>query len=110
MKPNETPCAAATPEMCSMMRASNGLIEGEWVSMEMLATRLTRSLSQPVLDKTGISGRFDFKLEWTPDGADAGDKPSVFTAIQEQLGLRLESQRGPVDTFVVDRVEKPTSN
>jgi bla regulator protein blaR1 len=78
------------------------------------------------VDKTGLTGKYDFVLEWTPDpGADAraqgfGDGvtepapapggPSIFTALQEQLGLRLESQKGPVENIVIDRVEKPSEN
>lgn len=110
LKRNDSACTAPTPELCGNMRAATGRIQAERVSMEQLAVRLTRSLSQPVIDKTDIPGTFDFALEWTPDGAAAGDSPSIFTAIQEHLGLRLESQRGPVDTFVVDRVEKPAAN
>jgi len=78
-----------------------------------------------VLDKTGLTGKYDFVLEWTPDPADAraqgfGDGitepapvpggPSIFTALQEQLGLRLESQKGPVENIVIDRAEKPSEN
>jgi uncharacterized protein (TIGR03435 family) len=78
-----------------------------------------------VIDRTGLKGNFDFKLEWTPDpgqpaallgnGPDAPpppdpNGPSVFTAVQEQLGLRLESQKGPVEMLVIDKVEKPSEN
>jgi uncharacterized protein (TIGR03435 family) len=71
---------------------------------------------RPGLDRTGLKGNFDFKLEWTPDAAqsaatDGGPLdpggPSLFTAIQEQLGLQLESQKGLVETIVIDRVERP---
>jgi uncharacterized protein (TIGR03435 family) len=70
-----------------------------------------------VTDHTGISGEFDIKLTWTPgevvDPSDASAipaGPSLFTAIQEQLGLKLESTRGPVEIFVVDSAEKPSEN
>jgi uncharacterized protein (TIGR03435 family) len=80
-----------------------------------------------VIDKTGLTGKYDVTLQWTdersesafkgPDGApqraepapDAGG-PSIFTAVQEQLGLKLQSSKGPVDTLVVDHVEMPSEN
>ena len=67
-----------------------------------------------VLDRTGLTGNFDFELQWTPDdlrgGAanPVGDSPSIFAALREQLGLRLEPQRGPVEFLIVDSVERPT--
>lgn len=77
-------------------------------------------LDRPVVDKTGLSGRYDFDLEWAPDesqfngdvppaSADA-PSPPFFTAIQQQLGLKLEATRGPVEALVVDQVERPTAN
>ena len=87
--------------------------------MERLAQQLTRQASRPVLDKTGLTGRYDFTLEWTDverfGAADAGaaggsEGPSIFAALQEQLGLRLESQRGPVEVIVIERVERPSEN
>jgi uncharacterized protein (TIGR03435 family) len=80
-------------------------------------------LDRPVIDQTGITGRYDFTLSWTPDdfqfpgiqrppGAidPNATAPNLFTAIQEQLGLRLESTRAAVEVLVIDRVEKPTDN
>jgi len=65
-----------------------------------------------VVDKTGLTGNYDITLKWTPDeqqGApDAG--PTLFTALEEQLGLKLEPAKGPVDVFVIDHVEKPSEN
>jgi uncharacterized protein (TIGR03435 family) len=57
-----------------------------------------------------MSGRYNFELKWTPDGAASGDSPSLFTALPEQLGLRLQLEQGPVELFIVDRVEKPSEN
>jgi uncharacterized protein (TIGR03435 family) len=94
---------------CGSFRASTGRIEGK-LTMAQFATRLGRSLRENVVDRSNLTGMFDLTLEWTPDNAPQGDVPTVFTAIQEQLGLRLESSRGPVDTFVIERVEKPTDN
>jgi uncharacterized protein (TIGR03435 family) len=90
-------------------------------TMPALATVLTRALRRRVLDKTSLTGHYDFVLQWTPEenqtpplrpGATAPDPngPSIFTALQEQLGLRLESSRGPVEVLVIDHVEKPSTN
>jgi len=83
----------------------------------------TAVLDRPVVDQTGLGGRFDFTLTWTPDETQFGGlgikvppppdnatAPGLFTAVQEQLGLRLDSTKAPVDVLVLDRVEKPTAN
>jgi len=70
-------------------------------------------LGRPVVNKTGLDGVFDFNLDWTPEGAEPKNDapPSIFVALQEQLGLKLEAQKGPVEVLVVDHVEKaPTEN
>jgi uncharacterized protein (TIGR03435 family) len=81
-------------------------------------------LDRPVIDRTGLQGRFDFTLNWTPDESqfrsmgvrvppppqDGSGPPGLFTAMQEQLGLRLESVTAPVEVIVIDRVERPTEN
>jgi uncharacterized protein (TIGR03435 family) len=78
-------------------------------------------LDRPVVDQTGLSERFDFRLLWTPDQSQFGGRvptatddpnapPGLFTAIQEQLGLKLDSKRTPVEVFVIDHVESPTEN
>src|SRR6185312_828936 len=98
-------------------------LEGFAAPMGMLVTTLSNAMGRPVVDKTGLAGKYDFILEWTPDvGAGAGAQgfgdglaspgpapsgPTIFTALQEQLGLRLESQKGPVEMIVIDRAEKP---
>ena len=85
--------------------------------MSALASyRASSVVQQVVVDRTGLDGRFEIHLEWLPDqstplsSADVtlADKPSIFTALQEQLGLRLQSERGPVDVIVIDHVERPT--
>jgi bla regulator protein blaR1 len=111
------------------MRMGRGDLNGEGVELEMLTNALSNALGRPVLNRTGLTGNFDFKLQWTPDAGQFGgfpsgppppgvneppppdpNGPSLFTAVQEQLGLRLESQKGPVDLIVIDRVEKPSEN
>jgi uncharacterized protein (TIGR03435 family) len=102
---------------------SRGQFLCQKVPMSMLAGQLRRLLGRPVHDETGLTGEYDFKLEWTPDEppANAGTAeartappdrtgPSIFTALQEQLGLRLESRKGVVVVLVVDRVERPSEN
>jgi uncharacterized protein (TIGR03435 family) len=85
--------------------------------MSGLAVFLSAMMERPVLDATGVSGVFDFKLEWSPQDGQAKQPdaneitgPSIFTALQEQLGLKLESAKGPVEIIVVDHAEKPTEN
>jgi uncharacterized protein (TIGR03435 family) len=104
------------------------------VSIENLADTLSRMMDRPVLDMTGIKGTFDIDMEWTADGAQPGlmlgppgggppegggerrpaenaDAPSIFTAVQETLGLRLEGRKSPVKILIVDHAEKdPTEN
>jgi uncharacterized protein (TIGR03435 family) len=111
------------------MMMNRGELDGEGVPLEFLASTLSSQLGRPVIDRTGLTGHYTFKLQWTPDPGQSASKfggplppgvdappppdpngPSIFTAIQEQLGLRLESQKGPVDLIVIDRVEKPSEN
>jgi uncharacterized protein (TIGR03435 family) len=80
-------------------------------SMDQLVTQLSAILDRPVLNKTGLTESYDYKLEWAPEGVAAGsDAPSIFTALQEQLGLKLESTKGPIETVVIDRAERPSAN
>lgn len=71
-------------------------------------------LERTVIDKTGLAGVYDFHLEWTPSDSAAAQTddvgPSIFTAVEEQLGLSLQSARGPVKYLVIDRAEKPSGN
>jgi len=108
------------------MSTNMGRSEGFAAPIQMLAQVLSGILERPVIDRTGLPGKYDFVLEWTPDvGQDAraqgfGDGittpapapggPTIFTALQEQLGLRLEAQKGPVENIVIDRAEKPSEN
>jgi uncharacterized protein (TIGR03435 family) len=91
--------------------ASPTHIFGTGVSMSEFARRLSRSIGIPVVDGTGLTGAFDLKLTWPMDdrfvGRGASASPTIFTALQEQLGLRLQPGRGPVEMLVVDRAEKP---
>jgi uncharacterized protein (TIGR03435 family) len=65
------------------------------------------------VDQTGLKGRYDFKLQWTMDEAQtaaADASPGLFTAIQDQIGLKLERVKAPADTLVIDKVERPGAN
>ncbi len=98
--------------ICGAFNLQPGRITGLRTTMSQFAAALARyPFSQTVVDKTGIDGTYEITLQWTPDEP-AVDRsgPSIFTAIQEQLGLRLESQKGPVETLVIDHVEKPSEN
>ncbi|HWW96147.1 MAG TPA: TIGR03435 family protein [Edaphobacter sp.] len=90
-------------------------------TMSDLARLMQRAiLDRPVVDKTGLSGRYDFDLEWAPDETQFGGEvpvapadapsPPLFSAMQQQLGLRLEATRGPVAALVVDKAERPSAN
>jgi uncharacterized protein (TIGR03435 family) len=96
-----------------------GRIVGGQIPMQTLAGFLSRFERQIVMDMTGLKGFYDVKLEWTPDlptlvngaPAETAPGPSLFTAVQEQLGLRLESRKGPVDVLVVDHADQiPAEN
>ena len=115
-------CAAARKEAvrvagdgCGSVVRDTGTISGGGVPIAMLANSLSAVLNSVVSDQTGLSGDFDFELRWS-DAADAAkavplsDVPALTTAVQEQLGLRLQPQRGPIEVLVVDRVSPPTEN
>jgi uncharacterized protein (TIGR03435 family) len=79
--------------------------------MESLAWGLSRPLRQPVVDRTAVAGTFDIDLTYARDGDTDSPLPSIFTALQEQLGLRLEPRKVPVEILVIDHIEKvPTDN
>jgi len=84
------------------------------MNMTTLANILAFDVKRPVKDETGLKGEFAFTLEWTPGlaASDAGtaSRPPLFTALQEQLGLKLESAKGPIEVVVIDSAEKPSGN
>jgi uncharacterized protein (TIGR03435 family) len=85
---------------------------GEGLTMTLIAEELARITGRVVVDKTNLTGRYDFKLVWTPDDVPATDNsaPSLFTAVQEQLGLKLEPAKEAAPVLVIDHVEPPTPN
>jgi uncharacterized protein (TIGR03435 family) len=101
------------------INAGQGTMLGDAASMKDLAYKLSRLLGRPVVNNTGLEGNYDFKLEWTPDAGpsapdgqpgEASAGPSLFSALQQQLGLRLEATKGPADVLVIDHVDKPSEN
>jgi len=109
------------------MRTGRGSVQASAVELPSLIQALSQQVGRVVVDKTGLSGLFDIKLEWTPDPITAGPRggaiqgpeaappidssgPSIFTALEEQLGLKLESAKGPVEVLVIDSVQKPSEN
>jgi uncharacterized protein (TIGR03435 family) len=82
---------------------------GTNASMQLLAARLTGYLRRPVLDQTGLKGAFDFRLEYAKDDSQPDVIASIFSSMQA-LGLKLEAARGPVETLVIDRAERPAEN
>ena len=84
-------------------------IAGTNVTMAILAARLSRRLGRPVIDRTGIDGAYDFKIEYHTDNPQRDFIASILTSVQA-LGLKLESGKGPVETIVIDHAEKPSEN
>lgn len=82
------------------------------IGMPEFANQLSREMGRIVQDQTEIKGVFDITLEYAPDPSnESAGRASIFTAIQEQLGLRLESAKGPIEILVIDHAEKiPTEN
>jgi uncharacterized protein (TIGR03435 family) len=122
--PKLTRSEAASPIPNLIFRAGNWPVQN--ATMEEFAGVMQAHLDRPVVDQTGLKGRFDFQLQWTPDETPsaspggpgeppkpperADSLPDLFTAIQQQLGLKLESTKAQVDILVIDKVEKPSEN
>lgn len=116
------------------LRTGRGNLEAVAMNETNIVQTLSSLVGRIVVDKTGLKGLYDAKLQWTPDPAPGGGSagaagpgpggpagpepgpaidpngPSIFTALQEQLGLKLDSTKGPVDVIVVDNVQKPSEN
>lgn len=99
---------------------ANGLLVGKR-TMPQLATMLSGIVRRPVIDQTGLQGVYEFTLEWLPEVGQTGpdtnapppanpNAPSLFTALQEQMGLRLESIKGQVEVLVIEHAERPSAN
>jgi uncharacterized protein (TIGR03435 family) len=80
------------------------------VTLDQVAGMLGKQMGRIIQNKTGLRGYYDLTLEWDPDQTPDSTVPSIFAALQEQLGLRLESQKAMVDVLVIDRAEKASEN
>jgi len=108
------------------LRVNRGQISGSGVYLKMLTDSLSSLLGRPVVNDTGLDGPFDLSVQWTPEASpqlpggpsrpeeparsEDGGSVSIFAALQEQLGLKLESSKGNVTVFAIEKIEKPTEN
>lgn len=102
---------------CVGFFAGPGHLGGRSMSIGQLRDSLSLLTGRIVQDRTGLKGMYDIDLQYSPDAGASPDSPqsnpsgpSLFTALQEQLGLKLESQKGPVEIMVIDHVERPSEN
>ena len=123
-KPPPPPQPGKPSTMCGGMMMGPDRMSTTSAPIADLIPMLSRILGRTVVDKTGLTGKYDISMEWTPDESQAirfspdGPRPppsdptgpTIFTALQEQLGLKLESQKGPVEILVIDHVERPSEN
>jgi len=113
------------PTISGRMGSGKASLDVKKISMARLADTLGGYMDHTVIDRTGLKGDYDFKLDWAQEhpGEEIGSSvltslqeglglagPTIFTAVQEQLGLKLESAKGPVETIVIDGAERPTAN
>jgi len=116
--------AAVDPEKGPNLQGTQGQIDAQSAHLKMLTDVLSSTLGRYVANETGLDGPFDFTLQWTPDATqvaarvtpdappadDSENRTSLFTALTEQLGLKLESKKGPVPVFVIEKVTRPEEN
>ena len=124
-----TPHSVDPPKPEDRMRMRYGSLRFQESGVGQLAYQLSLQLGRRVIDKTELTGKYDFTLEWAPEPGQGGleaiglpsdpnlkpppvdpNRPSIFTALQEQLGLRLDSAKGPVDMILIESAEKPSAN
>jgi uncharacterized protein (TIGR03435 family) len=107
---------SSTGQGAATRKLGRGEIEIQAYPFATFAYLLARQLDHALIDKTNLKGSYDIKLQWNTElraGAEptsSSDRPSIFTALQEQLGLKLESSKGPVEVLVIDSVQRPSEN
>jgi len=118
--PRTAPIDRKTPNLCGVIMGGPGRMNFRGVTMETIAAQLSARVGRSVVDRTGLPGRYDLDVEFAlearpgdnPDPASvdrpADGAPSIYTAVQEQLGLKLQSQKSALDVFVIDSAERPT--
>jgi len=111
------PATASNPDavQCGVRPGGAGRILLVGVPMAQLAPLISLVVQRPVVDRTGITGNFDIEITFSPGQAPGGDlgnpdAPSIFTALEEQLGLKLDAQREVVDVLVIEKIDRPTEN
>jgi uncharacterized protein (TIGR03435 family) len=91
-------------------------LRGEGTSIKNLINALSKYVQRPIVDKTNLAGKYDFTVKWSSSPANAASSvdsatgPDIFTALPDQLGLKLEAAKGPVEVIVIDHVERPSEN
>lgn len=100
----------AKPDEVAKLGGSNTYLRGTNVRMEVLAKVMADIGGRLGVDKTGLTGGYDFELHWAPADDSSSDLPPLFTAVQQQLGLQLESVKVPIQAVIIDRAEKPDGN
>jgi uncharacterized protein (TIGR03435 family) len=128
VNPDAKNAANGSPRRPGAVTVRRGLLTAQEVTIAGLLDPLSNILGRLVVDRTGLTGKYDLKIEWRPDemqvamlstmgvpegfGAPPPDwpGPTLFTALEEQLGLKLTSQKGPVETLVIERIEMPSEN
>lgn len=119
--PDEAPNMTSTVFPAASGGIDKVVLPAHNITITQFAGLLSRAiLDRPVVDNTGLTGRYDFEIEWTPDETQFGGQlppgppdtpqPGLFAAMQQKLGLRVEATRGAVNAIVIDRVERPTDN
>jgi uncharacterized protein (TIGR03435 family) len=116
--PKLLPAKPDQPSRTQITMGGSGKSSLETAQISNLIYQLSSQLGRPVVDKTGLTGNYDIKLEWARDSAVSSEDgtstdpsgPSIFTAVQEQLGLKLVSAKGPVEILVIDHAEPSTAN
>ena len=107
-------CVSATADKAQCgTRINSGIIEGKFVRWQVVVAQLPSAVARAVIDKTGLNGTFEMKLEWNPNpvtaaAATPGERIDIFTALQEQLGVKLQPARAPLEVLVIDKLERPT--
>jgi len=123
-KLKESAAPERLPELTNVVFPDRIRLPARNATMAQFASMLQRAvLDRPVVDRTGLSGKYDFDLEWADDESqfggqlrkrasadDSPDKPDLFAAVQQQLGLRLEAAKGPIEALVIDQAERPSAN
>jgi len=114
------PTSPDTPKKGAMNWDGEGRqnkMDATGVELSALANILSQVLGRTVVDKTALAGLYDLKLNWTSDpsansaaSADSSSGPTIFTALEEQLGLKLESAKGPIPVLVIDAIDRPSEN